>query len=266
MARGLVTLALVAALGALPAPARAADPLKPLRTLVYDVTVSIGLVRHSARAGIGGTGTSVSGRKQGSQLGGTPVGARAVRGVDDANGTTVKAEGTIAVDVVMATGDGGLVLDIMESASVRTRPKVRIVVSGDGTVLYDRLHADDVSEEEVTLARWLARGFYRDRPRETGVTWTVDQSSDGLFSAEHYRVLATDDARVTLNYALEQKSSKAEAFMQQRTGELVYDTVNVVPLHVTYAGDTRRQLFDISDETHTAVVMKLTADSFAKKP
>ncbi|MDB5040716.1 MAG: hypothetical protein JWN27_1442, partial [Candidatus Eremiobacteraeota bacterium] len=32
-----------------------------------------------------------------------------------------------------------------------------------------------------------------------------------------------------------------------------------------YEGQARRQTFEAVDETHTSVVLKLTADSFAKK-
>lgn len=258
-----------AVLCAAPATARAADVGRPLRSLVYDVSVSIGLVRRGTRTPVGASAGGAAlgpSRKSGVSLGSAPAPAHGVRGVESGDGTTVKAEGTIVVDVVAATGDGGLIADIAESAAARTRPKVRIVVAGDGTVLYAPQNAADVSEEEVTLARWLARGFYRDRPREAGVTWTVDQSSDGLYSAEHYRVLSANDRKVTLNYELEQKSAKAEAFTQARTGEIVYDTGYVVPVQMTYEARTRRQLFDVSDETRTAVVMKLTADSFVRTP
>jgi hypothetical protein len=261
-ARRVVPLVLIAALAGGPAPARAGDPVKPLRTLIYDVALTIGIVRRRPRSGPSAP-VGIGSRRAPNPRAAVP---RGVGGSgEEASGAALEARGTIAVEVIAATGDGGLVADVSESAPGRTRAKVRFAVSLDGTVAYDPKRADDVTEEETSLARWLARGFYADHPREAGAGWTVDQSGNGLVTSEHYRVLSAADQRVTLTYALEQKSDGPASFAATRAGSLVYDTGFVVPIKVTYEGQTRRQLPEAFDETRTSVVLTLTADSFAKK-
>jgi hypothetical protein len=252
---------LIAALAGGSAPARAADPVKPLRTLIYDVALTIGIVRRRPRAGPSAP-VGIGSRRAPNPTAAVPRGGGSA---EEASGAALEARGTIAVEVIAATGDGGLVADVSESAPGRTRAKVRFAVSLDGTVAYDPKRAEDVTEEETSLARWLARGFYADHPREAGAGWTVDQSGNGLVTSEHYRVLSAADQRVTLTYALEQKSDGPASFAATRAGSLVYDTGFVVPIKVTYEGQTRRQLPEAFDETRTSVVLTLTADSFAKK-
>jgi hypothetical protein len=261
-ARRVVPLVLIAALAGEPAPARAGDVVKPLRTLIYDVALTIGMVRRRPRS-VPTAPVGIGARRATNPTAVVPrAGSRAA---GDASGATLEARGTIAVDVVAATADGGLVADVSENAPGRTRAKVRFAVSPDGTIAYDPKRADEVTEEEISLARWLARGFYADHPREAGAGWTVDQSGNGLVTSEHYRVLSAADQRVTLTYALEQKSDGPASFAATRAGSLVYDTGFVVPVKVTYEGQTRRQLPEAFDETRTSVVLTLTADSFAKK-
>jgi hypothetical protein len=257
--RRVIPLFVIAALAAAPAPARAGDLLKPVRTLVYEVALTVGIVHRTPRATPSTLVTRGIGRASRAQ--GMVAGAQGGP-TEDVSRAAVETRGTIAVDVIAATGDGGLVADVAETAPGRTRAKVRLAVSHDGSVAADPKSVNDVTEEEISLARWLARGFYLDHPRQAGTGWTVDQSGNGVVAAEHYRVLSAVDQRVTLSYALEQSDSAASL---TRAGSLVYDTGFVVPISATYEGQVRRQLFEAVDETHTSVVLKLTADSFAKK-
>jgi len=263
--RRVASLLLLAAAIAVPAPARAGDVPKPLRTLVYKVTLSVEMARHTGRSGLSSVAPQ---RARGMAAGGAgaviPHGR--IAGNEATTGAEVSAEGAITVDVVAATEDGGLVADLAETAPGRTRAKVRFAVTSDGSVGYDPKAADDVSEEEIALVRWLARGFYVGHSRDVGATWTIDQSGNGQESAEHYRVLAAGDRRVTLDYAFEQKSGGADSFVSSRSGSLVYDTAFVVPVRAAYEGQTRRQLQAAYDETWTSVVLTLAADSFEKRP
>jgi hypothetical protein len=259
--RRVIPLLVIAVLVAAPAPARAADLLKPVRTLVYEVALTVGIVHRTPGAAQSTLVTRGIGRASRAQ--GIVPGARGGP-TEEVSRAAVETRGTIAVDVIAATGDGGLVADIAETAPGRTHAKVRLAVSHDGSVVADPKFVNDVTEEEVSLARWLARGFYSDHPREAGTLWTVDQSGNGVVAAEHYRVLSAANQRVTLAYALEQSDSAA-SFALTRQGSLVYDTGFIVPISATYEAQARRQLFEAVDETHTSVVLKLTADSFAKK-
>ena len=261
MANRLVAVSVLAALCAVPAPARAAElVLRPVRTLVYDLVITVGNVRRtpqeerSAPVYIPRRSSNVAApsiRRQGTG--------------EASSSAAIEAKGTIIVDVMAATADGGLVVDLTETAIGRTRPKVRFAITGDGQVTHDPKDSDNVSQEEVALARWLARGFYGEHPTDRGTEWTVDASGNGLSGAEHYRVASAADSRVTLEYTMEEKSAGAASYGETRQGSLVYDTALVVPVEVSYQGHARRELFGAYDTTMTSVMLILRSDTFAKK-
>jgi hypothetical protein len=253
--RSLLALAAAAAFAA---PAADAPAPKVLRQLVYDVTYSARTTHEVKSSGLNsgyGGGTGMSG-DTGGVANGSGTASQLMNGDD---------HGKLTIDVVAATADGGLVVDLTESANGRNRAKVRFAVTGDGTVTYDPKEVMNVSQEEIALARWLARGFYGEHPIERGTEWTVDQSSNGLSASEHYRVTGAADNRVTLEYALEEKSAGAASYGEIRLGSLVYDTALVVPVQATYQGEARRELFGAFDKTTTSVTLTLRSDTFAKK-
>lgn len=248
-----------------PANAGAVESLRPIRTLVYDVAVTIGNTRRSERTGTGAAGappeTGARHRPSGGSGSARPAGSR------DASSASVDAQGSIRADVMAVTQDAGLVVDLTETASGRNRAKVRLAITADGNVTYDPRFATEVSGEELALARWLARGFYGERPTDPGTAWTVDQSGNGVNAAEHYRVVATDSPRVTLNYTREEeKSIGADAYGETRQGSVLYDRFMVAPIRATYQGQARRDFIGAFDTTLTSVTLTLRTDSFAKKP
>jgi hypothetical protein len=252
--RALVPLVLVAVL--LPHAASAADPARPLRTLTFDCTVSVadrretpGDSRSSHIVMIGRTSTVVET---------TPTGSGEIT-----SSTAQDAKGSISVAVLSATDDAGLIVEVAENADQRTRPKVKIALGPDGTLFYDPANGTNLTEEEVALVRWLARGFYGDHPREPGTAWTVDQSANGHVDVEHYRVLSRDHDRVTLNYVLEEKAGGATGYDATREGSLVYDTALVVPVKVTFLSSSRRQIGTTLSTTRSTITLTLTADSFS---
>jgi hypothetical protein len=203
-------------------------------------------------------GVLVKGRNVGGRVGTTSgSGDRAV-------GAVLKAKGSIGVDVISATDDNGLVVDVSENALERMRPKVRIVLAPDGAVFYDPKNAENLTEEEITLVRWLARGFFGDHPTDTGTAWTVDQSANGHVDLEHYRVVGHDAHNVTLDYTLEEKVPGATGYAATREGSLVYDTALIVPVKATFLSESRRQVGAAYETTRTSVSLTLAADSFAK--
>ena len=250
----LVPLVLVAVL--LPHPAGAADPPRPLRTLTFDCTVSIadrreapGDQRSSHYVMVGARNTGV--------VETTPTGSG-----ETTFSTALDVKGSISVAVLTATDDAGLVVEVAENADQRTRPRVKMALGPDGTLFYDPANRANLTEEEVALVRWLARGFYGDHPREPGTAWTVDQSANGHVDIEHYRVLSRDHDRVTLNYSLEEKATGATGYDATREGSLVYDTALVVPVKATFLGSSRRQLGATLNTTRSTSTLTLTADSF----
>jgi hypothetical protein len=163
----------------------------------------------------------------------------------------------------LATEDAGLLVDVAETATDRTRPKVRMAVATDGTVLYDTRNSEDVTEEELALVRWMARGFYGDHPTDPGTSWTVDQSSAGRTDLEHYTVVERNAHRVTLDYTLDEKVEGVGGYQATRAGSLVYDTSLVVPVKATFQTEARRQVQGSYGTTRTTVALTLTSDSFA---
>jgi hypothetical protein len=255
---GAVLAAPVAA-GAVGAPA--AGTPRPLRTLSFSVDVRVSELRETPGEGIQGTrpGVMVKGRIVGGRSGAqSGSGERTL-------GATMKAKGSIDVDVISATDDAGLVVDVAENALDRMRPKVRIVLGPDGAVFYDPKNAVNLTEEEVAVVRWLARGFYGDHPTEPGTAWTVDQSANGHVDLEHYRVIARDAHNVTLDYALEEKVPGASGYAATREGSLVYDTALIVPVKASFQSEAHRQVGAAYETTRTSVTLALLTDSFAKR-
>jgi hypothetical protein len=263
LAAVLVTALFAAVLAAVP-PVRAAGTAagaRPVRTLSFTVDVHVSELRATPGEGIQGArpGVGVKGRIVGGSSGGaTGNGERTL-------GATLKATGSIDVDVISITDDAGLVVDVSENALERMRPKVRIVVGPDGAVAYDPRNAPNLTEEEIAVVRWLARGFYGDRPTAPGTTWTVDQSANGRVDVEHYRVVARDAHGVTLDYSLEEKVPGAAGYAATREGSLVYDPSLIVPVKATFQSASRRQVGGAYATTRTSVSLTLTADSFAKR-
>lgn len=257
--------AIVVLTGVLAAPlvARAASTAgaaHPLRILSFDVDVHVLALLETPGEGIRGTrpATPVKGRMVNGRTGG------ATGSGDRTQGAAVTAKGSIGVDVVAATDDAGLVVDVSESALERTRPKVRIVIGPDGAVFYDPKNAENLTEEEITLVRWLARGFYGDHPTDPGTSWTVDQSANGHVDVERYRVVARDAHQITLEYGLEEKVGGASGYAGTRGGSLVYDTTMIVPVKASFQTEARRQVGTAYETTRTSVTLTLKSDSFAK--
>jgi hypothetical protein len=257
--------AIVLAGGAFAAPvvagaAGTAAAARPVRTLSFEVDVHVLALRETPGEGIHGTRPAVT--VKGRMVAGRPGGATG--NGDRTQGAAVTAKGSIGVDVIAATDDAGLVVDVSESAPERTRPKVRIVLGPDGAVFYDPKNAENLTEEEITLVRWLARGFYGDHPTDPGTTWTVDQSANGHVDVERYRVVARAANQITLEYGLEEKVGGATGYAGTRGGSLVYDTAMIVPVKATFQTEARRQVGTAYETTRTSVTLTLKSDSFAK--
>ncbi len=246
MKRVLLASLLALACGIQPAFAAStsgAEAAKPLRTLTYDLEMTIGNVREIRVDAIGTSGSGITN-----------------------TGAALESKGSISVDVIAVTADGGMVVDVAENASNRSHAKVRVAIAKSGSVVYDPKQSDNVTVEEFALMSWLARGFYAPPADPPGTTWDTDASAQGVTGKTHYRVVSVNGDIVTLDCKTEQRSGGANSFDMTRTGTLVYDMKMVVPRSATYQEINHSQRMGHYDTTNVSVALKLANDSFAKKP
>jgi hypothetical protein len=233
-------LALSCGASAVAATASGATP-QPMRTLTYDIDVTIGTVRTLRVDAIGSAGSGVSN-----------------------TGAAIETRGTITIDVIAATTDGGLVVDVVENSPNRSRPKVRIAIAKTGDLTYDPKLSENVTEEEDALVRWLARGFYGQGTEAQGSNWSVDRSHGDVKGLEHYQTKSVDAGQVTLDYKAETEVRGAQGFDMTRIGSLVYDTKMVVPTTVSYQEVTHSSRMGNYDTITVSLNMKLAKDTFPK--
>ncbi len=179
-------------------------------------------------------------------------------------GEPQRATGSIAIDVLQATSDVGLVIDIAETTNAVAWPKVRMAIARNGTLSFNPVDARNLSDEEVVVARWLDRGFYGERPTDVGTAWVVDLSANGDTDLERYRVVSHDERGVTLAYSFEERTNTAHAYAGTRDGSLVYDPAMEVPVKATYEATAQRRRGGTWDKLRMAVKLSLVKDSFEK--
>jgi hypothetical protein len=215
----------------------------PLRSLRYDVQITVGNVRTVQRNGAYGYETN---HEQ------VPAAA--------------EGRGTISIDVIAATADAGLVVDISEEAMSRSRGKIRVAIRGDGALLYDARGLAPITEEEDALLRLLARDFYGEHPTAPGTTWSVDLGGESVRGVARFGVVSAEGTDVTLSYHTELRVSGAHAFDALRDGRLVYDRRLAVPRSLVYRGESRAGgASSAYDFTDVSVQLTLRSDSFAER-
>jgi len=255
-------VALAALVGGAPLGAGAPEAARPLRTLTYAVDVKIVSSIDTPGGTVAAGGTRpvvvVKGRVMGQNRPVTGSG-------DQRSGASLATRGSITVEVLRATDDAGLVVDVAEDAVDRVRPKVRVAIASDGALYYDPTKAAMLSEEEIAVTHWLGRGFYGDHPTTVGTSWVVDQSGNGHTDVERYEVKASEANHITLGYALEQRVTLATGYEGTREGSLVYDIAMVVPIKASFESVARRQMGESYDTLRTSVQLTLTTDTFATR-
>jgi hypothetical protein len=247
MKRVILASVLTLAWGTLPAFAASSSAtdaqLKPLRTLTYALEMTIGNVREMHVDAIGSAGSGVSNA-----------------------GAALESKGTINVDVIAVTADGGLVVDVSENASNRSHAKVRVAIAKDGAISYDPKQQENVTVEEFALLGWLSRGFYAAPPDPPGTAWDTDVGGQGVTGKNHYRVLSVNGDTVTLDCKTEERKGGADSFDMTRIGTVVYDMKMVAPRSASYQEVNHSQRLGHYDTTTVSVSLKLANDTFGKKP
>ncbi len=138
--------------------------------------------------------------------------------------------GTIVVDVIAATQDGGLVVDVSQQQvePVRQLPVVRIAVLGNGDLTFDP--EKQISNEEIVVARYLARGFVPAGELTVGTGWKQSQHGANMSRDLAYRVTALPSSEV-LQFTVdgEEKVTGAGAYTQTLHGTGSYNVKRLVP-------------------------------------
>jgi hypothetical protein len=246
--RSLLALVVVATL-AVPLAASAADAPKPLRELVYDVTYTAHTTNETKSSGF--NGAYGGGPGPGSVPSGEGTEARFMDGSD---------HGTLTLDVVAATPDGGLVVDASFSGGSTVQPVIRVAVFSDGRLSADP--ARPLCPEAVRVLPLIARGFVANRDVSPGATWTTENAAPAR-GATTYRVTRLDGQQATIGI---EGTFSAAGGQESDRGTTVYATDLVSPVSLDLTSTTRRQLtIDTSQTTTSHVTAKLVSDSFARK-
>ena len=253
MRRLLALVALAALVAPIPVTAAPDAPVRVLRSLVYDVSYAAHTRHDKKTSGFnGGYGGDPNGGAPG--VSGSGTASVAMDGSDS---------GRLTIDIVAATQDGGLVVDVAYAGRLNNAPKMRVALFPDG-----RLSADptkSLGPEALHILPLLARGFMANRLVEVGSSWTVPAPPPAK-GATTYRVSGVDGPNATI--ALEGSISIAgvNGFDESDRGTTTYATDLISPLSYDVSSRIRRQL--ASDETITTdahLVAKLVSDSFFKK-
>jgi len=220
--------------------------LKPLRSLTFEVTYS--LVSTSQRR--------VSGLAR-DNLVDPVVGSTSFSqsfGVDDS--------GTLKVEVVAATADRGLVVDVSYDGRKTKQAPLRVAILPGGQLGYDLKHP--ICDQAAEVLPLLARGLLFDREIEEGASWS--DGFDGRVSEQRtYRVVRVSGTDATFEVETNMRVRGPEGFEGHETGTLDYATDKQVPRRWDVLLRTHRDTADVNQVTDTHLVATLTSDSFAKR-
>jgi len=257
--RSLLAFAVVVALAA-PLAASAADtpaPAKPLRQLVYDVTYTAHTTHEVKSSGFNG-GYGGGGGGMGETNAG--VGAGSGSASQYMNGDD---RGKLAIDVIAATQDGGLVVDATFTGTVNVQPKTRVAIFEDGRISADPAHP--LAPEAARMLPLIARGFIANRDVAAGSTWSspVPPPAKGALT---YRVQSSDGQRARIAIEGVWSMPGANGFDESDQGVTTYATDVVSPVSYDLTARIHRQLgIDQSMTTSAHLTATLVSDSFAKK-
>jgi hypothetical protein len=171
--------------------------------------------------------------------------------------------GRIVCDVVAATPDGGLVVDISEDATERSAAPVRVAVEPNGHLNYSP--STTVFEEEVALLRLLARSIVGSQPHDVGASWVVEDSGKGYGSKTTFRVTAVQaagDLRLDLEQQYHQEG--IDGVVGSVQGKVAYDQSKLVPRTASFGAQARRETPDGYRIVSMDISLTLVQDSFGR--
>lgn len=230
------------------APARAAEPppIAVLRTLTYAVAYSAQTRSDEQTSGFRGGG----------------AGAIATGNAHVERNASTDDAGTLTVEVLAATADGGLVVDAAYDGRTATQPKTRVAITREGRLSFDPRRSLSVEAEH--LLPMLARGFVADRDVSPGTSWSVPLPAPAKGAAT-YSVKRVDGAAATLAVDTTIDVPGVRGFSESETGTLVYHTDRLCPTAVDLTIHERHAPApDQYATTNARLTASLAHDSFVK--
>ena len=231
--------------------ARADDVPKPLRTLTYDVAYSVQTTQETLVSNL--MGGNADSRPH------TPdVGKGSV-----SRGFGSNDRGTLTVDVIAATGDGGLVVDASYEGREARQPALRVAIMSDGRLLFDPKRS--LSAQARRLLPLLSRAMIDNRDVSPGSTWSTPFALPAK-GATTYHVVHRDETRATIAITVDAVVAGPSGYDEHADGTTTYATDVLCPTAYDIRIRVRQQLTPEKLESSDAhVSATLVRDTFAKK-
>ncbi|MBC5829820.1 MAG: hypothetical protein GIW98_06460 [Candidatus Eremiobacteraeota bacterium] len=179
--------------------------------------------------------------------------------------TDTRATGTIAVDVIAQTPtDLGLVVMVSERTDRRDAARAEVGIEANGTLHINP--SDNVTEEEKTLLRFLARGLVSASDVNKGSRWTINAGAGETTDRTDYEILLADGSGVVrLKVDRLVKVPGAQAYSAITHGKATYDTRYIVPTDVSFSTRTEEgSAIDQYTTTFFDIDLELQNDSMRK--
>jgi hypothetical protein len=242
-----VTVLLLAAI----APVVGAEAPKSLRTLVYAIAYAAQTRNEEHTSGFTGKAVGPAIVAQGNA---------AVERIADVND-----DGTLTIEVIAATSDGGLVVDATFAGKTTNQPPIRVAIFPDGRLSYDP--RTPLSVEATHVLPLLARGVIAGRDVSPGSTWTTGVPYPSARGATIYHVTHVDGERAELAIDSEITESGPRGFSERGHGTATYATDRLCPLVYELQAQSRHQPTAEQYVTASAhLTARLVSDTFAKRP
>lgn len=209
----------------------------PIRHMVFDVGVTATSRLEIKRSGIG-----VAGGNADQYAGG------------------LQSKGRVIADVIAATAQSGLVIDISEDAQTRKSPVVRVAVLPNGALSYDP--KAEITDEEAWLLRFLARGLI-DKNLAPGATFELRNDGAVVKELTSFHVTGVDDkGRLKLDVDATVKAGGAQGYDGTTHGRIVYDAAKTIPVSIVLATRTHQESISRLNTVDLQIDFDLAEDSF----
>jgi len=241
----------VALTGMVLCPASAQADQKAWRHLVYSVGVNV-----STR-----TDVLVSGKPATAVMGNASQDTGQMSGTSTSSDSML-SKGTMTVDIIGLTADNALAVQVSEDTDNRKAPPVRVDVTSDGKVRVPADQTLNVSQEEQTLLRMLARNFLTAQDAGAG-HWVQHLSLGYVDINEAYRIMGSQpDGDLTISVDQTMNVPGAQHSESKFHGTIIYSSKFKVPRSVSLEGISRREGIDHTETADSKLDLGLLSDSF----